>query len=121
MSAIRVAERQFNGRTMKTEADDNTLMLVDFGGGLICVVYGAAAGGIRHALDFSGSYFGTRGTISGLHLNGNPFEYPRRVIAVGTSAVAPTRAEVEMNDITTLGSALRHSRATRVCRHHATC
>jgi predicted dehydrogenase len=82
LSAIRIPERSFQGRSIHLEADDNTLMLLDFGDGALCTVYGAAAGGIRHALDFSGTYFGTRGTIAGLELNGKPFEYPGREIAI---------------------------------------
>ncbi len=84
LSGVRIPERSFAGRTIPTEADDNTLMLLDFGQNLLAVVYGTAAGGIRDELDFSGTYFGTAGTIAGLKLNGEPFDYEGR--AEATSA-----------------------------------
>ena len=82
LSGVRIPERTFAGRIIPTEADDNTLMLLDFGQNLFAVVYGTAAGGIRNELDFSGTYFGTAGTIAGLKLNGEPFEYEGRSEAV---------------------------------------
>lgn len=82
LSGVRIPERSFAGRAIPTEADDNTLMLLDFGDSLFAVVYGTAAGGIRGELDFSGTYFGTAGTIAGLKLNGEPFDYEGRAEAV---------------------------------------
>lgn len=81
MSGISVKERSFGSLQIPTECDDNTFMLLDFGSAQFAVVYGAAAGGINGSLDFSGTYFGTNGTISGLNLNGEPFDYPGRSIA----------------------------------------
>ncbi|WP_250478121.1 MULTISPECIES: Gfo/Idh/MocA family protein [unclassified Caballeronia] len=82
LSGVRLPERTFKDKTIVTECDDNTIMLLDFGRGLFAVVYGTAAGGLRDSLDFSGSYFGTRGTIAGLLLNGKPFDYANRDIAI---------------------------------------
>lgn len=82
LSGVRLPERAFKGKTIATECDDNTIMLLDFGSGLFAVVYGTAAGGLRDPLDFSGSYFGTQGTIAGLMLNGQPFDYENREIAI---------------------------------------
>ena len=45
-SGVLVAERAFLGTTIPTEADDNTILLLDFGGSRFAVVYGTAAGGI---------------------------------------------------------------------------
>lgn len=84
LSGVRLPERAFKGKTIATECDDNTIMLLDFGSGLFAVVYGTAAGGLRDPLDFSGSYFGTRGTIAGLMLNGTPFDYENREIAISS-------------------------------------
>lgn len=81
LSGVRIPNRSFHGRSIPTEADDNTLMLLDFGQNLFAVVYGTAAGGIRHPLDFSGTYFGTKGTIAGLKLNGEYIQYDGRDIA----------------------------------------
>ena len=44
-SGVRLPQRSFAGRIIPTEADDNTLMLLDFGDSLFAVVYGAMAGG----------------------------------------------------------------------------
>jgi predicted dehydrogenase len=81
LSGARVRERRFAGRLVPTEADDNTVMLLDFGDSLFAVVYGTAAGRLRTGSDFSATYFGTEGTIDGLALNGEPIAYPGRDIA----------------------------------------
>jgi predicted dehydrogenase len=81
LSGVRIPERRFADRLVLTEADDNTVMLLDFGAGLFAVVYGTAAGGLRGGGDFSGAYFGTAGTIAGLTLNGEPLDYPGRELA----------------------------------------
>ncbi|HTC85628.1 MAG TPA: Gfo/Idh/MocA family oxidoreductase [Candidatus Acidoferrum sp.] len=77
MSGVRIPERVFLGRTVRTEADDNTVLLLDFGEGLTAVVYGTAAGGPNGRFA-SALYYGTSGVIDGLLLNGNPFEYEGR-------------------------------------------
>jgi predicted dehydrogenase len=75
LSGIRVPEREFLGVPIPTEADDNTILLLDFGDGLFAVAYGTAAG--RHSDQFPAAlYLGTRGTIDGLLLNGEPFDFP---------------------------------------------
>ncbi len=77
LSGIRVKEREFLGSRIPTEADDNTILLLDFGEGLFAVAYGTAAG--RHSDQFAaGLYFGTRGTIDGILLNGEPFDFSGR-------------------------------------------
>jgi len=78
LSGVRVHERLFAGRAVPTEADDNSVLLLDFGDSVFAVVYGTAAGGIRGESDFSGTYFGTAGTIAGLTINGKPLDYPGR-------------------------------------------
>jgi predicted dehydrogenase len=80
-SGVRIRERHFAGQLVPTDADDNTIMVVDFGDNLFAVVYGTAAGGIASSPGFSGTYFGTKGTIAGLTLNGAPLEYPGRDLA----------------------------------------
>ncbi len=81
LSGVRIRERHFAGQLVPTDADDNTLMLLDFGDHLFAVVYGTAAGGLAAGPGFSGAYFGTEGTITGLTLNGEPLEYPGRDLA----------------------------------------
>ncbi|MDP9350138.1 MAG: hypothetical protein M3P51_01130 [Chloroflexota bacterium] len=74
MSGVRVREREFQGRLAPCDADDNTLILIDFGANLFALAYGTAAGRVPT------SYFGTKGR-KGLDLNGEPFDYPGREIA----------------------------------------
>ena len=77
MSGVLVAERTFLGNPIATEADDNTILVLDFGDHRFAVVHGTAAGGISDQFA-AGRYFGTRGTIDGVLLNGEPFDYPKR-------------------------------------------
>ena len=83
MSGVRIPEREFAGRAIKTEAHDNTLMLLDFGDNLFAVAYGTASGILTDgkSWDVDGRYYGTAGDIIGLHLNGEPFDYPGRALA----------------------------------------
>jgi predicted dehydrogenase len=74
LSGVRIPERTFQGMTVATEADDNTVLVVDFGDGLVAVAYGTAAGSPNRQFA-SGLYYGTRGTIDGVLLNGVPFTY----------------------------------------------
>jgi len=74
MSGVRIREREFRGVMVPTEADDNTLMLLDFGDNLFALAYGTARGGVTEG--FEGTYFGTKGSIVGVKLNGQPIEYP---------------------------------------------
>jgi predicted dehydrogenase len=77
LSGVRVAERQFLDRRIPTEADDNTVLLLDFGDGLFAVAFGTAAGAISSQFGAT-TYFGTGGTIDGVLLNGEPFEFAGR-------------------------------------------
>jgi predicted dehydrogenase len=77
LSGIRVRERAFLGTRIVTEADDNTVLLLDFGESMFAVVHGTAAGAVSSQFP-AGLYFGTHGTIDGVLLNGEPFEFPGR-------------------------------------------
>ncbi|MFM7718142.1 MAG: Gfo/Idh/MocA family protein [Actinomycetota bacterium] len=77
MSGIVEPVREFLGKPVPVEMDDNTIALLDFGDGAFAVVHGTAAGGLID--DFgAGQFFGTEGTIRGLTLNGEPFDFPGR-------------------------------------------
>lgn len=76
VSGIRIPERAFHGKSVPTEADDNTGILIEFGNGLFAVSYGTAAGSDNTW--FSGRYFGTDGVIDGFVLNGEELDYPER-------------------------------------------
>ena len=76
MSGVRIKEREFRGKMVPADADDNTLILLDFGDNLFGLAYGMAAGRLTEG--FAGTYMGTAGTIIGLSLNGEPLKYPGR-------------------------------------------
>ncbi len=79
MSGVRIAEREFRGQLVPCDADDNTLILIDFGRNVYALAYGTAAGSLTRG--FAGSYFGTKGAIVGTDLNGQPLDYPGRAEA----------------------------------------
>jgi predicted dehydrogenase len=83
LSGVRVPERTFQERTVRTEADDNTVLLADFGDGLLAVVYGTAAGAPNREFAMA-IYYGTQGTIDGLLLDGKPFDFERRADALAS-------------------------------------
>jgi len=74
MSGTRIKEREFRGAQVPCDADDNTLITLDWGDNLFGLAYGTAAGRVTDG--FGGSYFGTSGQIMGALLNGEPFPYP---------------------------------------------
>jgi predicted dehydrogenase len=88
MSGIRLPTRTFLDREVPTEADDNTTLLLDFGESLFALAYGVAAGALTSQFG-TGTYFGTRGVIKGVLLNGEPFPFP------GSDRVAGGRIGVQ--------------------------
>lgn len=85
VSGIVEAQREFMGQKVPVEMDDNTIALLDYADGVIAVVHGTAAGTLID--DFAaGQFFGTEGSIRGLYLNGQPFDFPGREL----TAHAPT-------------------------------
>lgn len=92
LSSIRIPERQFMGRAVPIDADDNTVLLVNFGDGLVAVVHGTAAGAISEQFG-AAVYFGTGGTIDGILMNGEPFDFPGREL---TADAPPTDWDAQM-------------------------
>lgn len=76
LSGLRLKEREFGGKMVAGEADDQTLMLLDFGEGVFVSVYGMAVGGVNQG--WAPRLFGTKGEIAGLNLNGQPIDYPNK-------------------------------------------
>ncbi len=76
LSGVRLKEREFRGALVPCDADDNTVMLLDYGQSQFSLVYGVAAGRLGPT-----SYFGTKGSIEGFNLNGEPFAYAGRELA----------------------------------------
>lgn len=77
LSGLVMATREFAGRLIEPEMDDNTISLLDFGNGAFAIAHGTAAGTVIE--DFAAAcFFGTEGEIRGLLLNGEPFDFPGR-------------------------------------------
>ena len=74
-SGTAVERREMLGRQVDTEADDNTVGVLDFGNSVFTVVYGTPSG---LPGDEAGSlrFFGSGGKIEGRKLNGEPFDFP---------------------------------------------
>jgi predicted dehydrogenase len=125
MSGTRIPEREFRGVMVPVDADDNSFILIDFGNNLYALSYGAPAGSIPT------SYFGTKGTIAGLRLNGEPFDYPGRTEADAhpegrqillPHVVGPHRDIMEQHvfeDVMQLIDWIRDGTATIVSAEHA--
>lgn len=86
MSGTRIKEREFRGKMVPTDADDNTLITIDFGDNLYAMAYGTAAG--RVTASFAANYYGTKGSIVDLTMNGEPLQYPGWEQARAASSIA---------------------------------
>jgi len=75
-----VPVRRFAGSDVVVEADDNTVLLLDFGEGRTVVAYGTASADALPGDFGATSFFGTTGSISGLDLNGVEIDYDRRAL-----------------------------------------
>jgi len=70
MSANAVKEREFRGEMYPCDAEDNTLMVLDFGGGVFAFVYGTFTGLLNEG--WGPTFYGTKGKIAGETHNGEP-------------------------------------------------
>lgn len=127
MSGTLLHEREFRGETFTCDCDDNTLMLLDFGGSRYAFVYGTAAGSIITTFG-SPTFFGTRGSIIGELLNGQPFDFPGREIQAekGINAVLPHYNERHpteefhvFEDLLQLAELVRDGKPTPATPEHA--
>ena len=112
LSGVRVPEREFRGRMVPCDADDNTLMVLDFGDTLFAFVYGTAAGRVTEG--FMPSFFGTEGQIVGLKHNGEPLDYPGRELAEGGGGASRQWLLPHV-----VGEHRGHRGAARLRGHHA--
>ncbi|RYG24384.1 Gfo/Idh/MocA family oxidoreductase [bacterium] len=72
MSGVRIPQREWRGEMYPVDADDNTGILIDFGGGVFAFAHGTVAGMVS---EFGQpSFFGTKGSIVGTKLNGEPIQ-----------------------------------------------
>jgi predicted dehydrogenase len=123
MSGNLVKEREFRGEMFACDCDDNTLFLLDFGNNLFAFCYGTAAGSLVQHFG-SPTIFGTKGTVSGETLNGQPIEYPGREI--GGNAILPhyngqhsTEEFHVFEDILQLGELVVNGKPTPSTPEHA--
>ncbi len=76
LSGVGIKEREYRGEKYPSDADDNTLLLLDFGDTLFAFVYGTFAGTLT---EFGQpNFYGDQGSIVGTKLNGKSLDYPGR-------------------------------------------
>lgn len=92
LSGVLIPERTFLGEAIATEADDNTIMLLDFGENVFAIAFGTVAGALTDQFG-AALYFGTRGTIEGVLVNGEPFDFPGREL---TADAPPSDWDAQM-------------------------
>ena len=111
----------FRGKMYPSDADDNTLMVLDFGGATFAFVYGTFAG----TLTAFGqpSFYGTKGSITGLDFNGKKIEVPDAGMHFFGPHVVGKHAEMEeahvFEDIMQLVDLAREGIPTPATAEHA--
>lgn len=68
MSGLVLPEREFNGKQIACDMDDNTLMLLDYGDAFFAFCFGTVAGSVTKG--FQPTIHGTGGAIVGTSFNG---------------------------------------------------
>jgi predicted dehydrogenase len=74
MSGIGIEQREFQGESRECTADDNSLLLLDFGDSVFAFVHGTFAGRLTGL--GAVNVYGSDGTVEGELHNGSPLEYP---------------------------------------------
>lgn len=87
MSGIATPIREFAGVEYTVEADDNTLIVVDFGKASFAFVYGTPTGTV--SAFGSPSYYGLKGQITGGLMNGEPIQYDGKEIVDAANGFWP--------------------------------
>jgi predicted dehydrogenase len=96
MSACAIKEREFRGQMYPCDADDNTLIVLDFGNSVFALAYGTFAGSVS---EWAGpSFFGSKGTIVGLTHNGQPIAPQSDIHPLGPH-VTGVHANMEENHV----------------------
>lgn len=76
MSGLGVRQREFQGALRECTADDNSLLLLDFGASVFAFVHGTFAGSLTGLGRVN--VYGGDGIVEGELHNGSPLEYPGR-------------------------------------------
>jgi predicted dehydrogenase len=74
MSGVGIEEREFQGEKRECTADDNSLLLLDFGASVFAFVHGTFAGRLTGLGAIN--VYGSDGTVEGALHNGSPLRYP---------------------------------------------
>jgi len=74
LSGLVLPEREFRGRKIACDMDDNTLMLLDFGQSFFAFVYGTVAGAVNQG--FQPNIYGTRVSVVGTRLGEQELKLP---------------------------------------------
>lgn len=74
MSGLGIEQREFQGMLHACTADDNSLLLLDFGASVFGFVHGTFAGRLTGLGGVN--VYGTEGAVEGELHNGSPLEYP---------------------------------------------
>jgi predicted dehydrogenase len=74
MSGIGIERREFHGEKLECTADDNSLLLLDFGDSVFAFVHGTFAG--RLTVLGAVNVYGSDGAVEGALHNGSPLRYP---------------------------------------------
>ena len=74
MSGIGIERREFQGQSSECTADDNSLLLLDFGDSVFAFVHGTFAGCVTGL--GAVNVYGSDGTVEGALYNGSPLRYP---------------------------------------------
>jgi predicted dehydrogenase len=74
MSGVGIEEREFQGEKRECTADDNSLLLLDFGDSVFAFVHGTFAGRLTGLGAIN--VYGSDGTVEGALHNGSPLQYP---------------------------------------------
>jgi predicted dehydrogenase len=127
MSGVLCEEREFKGEMFPSDCDDNTGMLLDFGGAVFAFCYGVAAGNLVTTFG-TPSVFGLKGSIVSEKLNGEPLDYPgaETSAAKGMNAIMPhyndrhpTEEFHVFEDILQLGEVVVNGQPTPSTAEHA--
>jgi predicted dehydrogenase len=127
MSGVLVKEREFRGEMFPSDCDDNTGILLDFGGSAFAFCYGTAAGNLVTTFGVP-AIFGLKGSIVDNKLNGEPLDFPGAEVQAekGINAVLPHYNEQHsteefhvFEDILQLGQLVRDGIPTPSTAEHA--
>lgn len=118
LSGVAIRQREFEGSLHECDADDNSLLLLDFGASMFAFVHGTFAGSLTGLGEVN--VYGSEGTVEGELHNAAPLEYPngRRLPHVTDAHGALEEAHV-FEDVMQLVDWVRDDVPSVCDAHHA--